>query len=196
MDDLDVVHHVTRKKIIALAVVSPMTAIHFIKDRNFRIVHVSKFLNSKEELEELDIYEKDKSPWITKDHRSEIATFLDLCIDEQILECHIEIEGGINFSFSTGELYVRYEKIEQIADAIKIILNYHGYYAKDRIWDYVSRYSSHYDIKTLQFLNTEQITDEMLDIMLAKGVKYLEEGRIYNDELDELKKKKEQNNPN
>ena len=36
----------------------------------------------------------------------------------------------------------------------------------------------------------------MLDIMLAKGVKYLEEGRIYNDELDELKKKKEQNNPN
>ena len=91
---------------------------------------------------------------------------------------------------------MRYKKIEQIADATKSILNYHGYYATDRIWEYISRYSSYYDIKTLQFLKTQEITDEMLDIMLAEGVKYLEEGRIYCDELDEIKKKKKQNNHN
>lgn len=196
MNIFDTIHHNTRNKSIGLVVVDPMTVIHFMKDRNFRIVHVSDSLNPKKEFEELDLYERDKSPWVIFDHHNEIATFLDTCSHRSIFECHVEIEGGINFSFSGAELYVRYERIEQVANAVKIILNYHGYYATDRIWNYISRYSAYYDISDLQFLNTEQITDEMLDIMLANGVKYLEEGRIFCEELDELKEDKEHKNPN
>ena len=193
MEDFDTIDHNTRAKTIGLVVVDPMVAIHFMRNRNFRIVHVSKLLssNSKKEFEELDIYEKEKPPWVTNDHRSEIATFLDICSDEPILECHIEIEGGIDFIFSGAELYIQYKRIHQLADAIKIILNYHGYYAVDKIWNYVSSYSAHYDIASLKFLTTEQITDEMLDLMLASGVKYLEHGRI---DLEESEDEKEANN--
>ena len=193
MEDFDTIHHNTRAKTIGLVVVGPMVVIHFMRNRNFRIVHVSKFINSgsKKEFEECDIYEKDEYPWVKDDHKNEMAVFTERCAGEHILHCHIEIEGGIDFIFSGAELYIQYKRIHQLADAIKIILNYHGYYAVDKIWNYVSSYSAHYDITSLKFLTTEQITDEMLDLMLAEGVKYLEHGRI---DLEESEDEKEVNN--
>ena len=193
MEDFDTIHHNTRAKTIGLVVVGPMVAIHFMRNRNFRIVHVSKFIDSdsKKEFKECDIYEKDEYPWVKDDHKNEMAEFTERCAGEHIIHCHIEIEGGIDFIFSGAELYIQYKRIHQLADAIKIILNYHGYYAADKIWNYVSSYSAYYDITSLKFLTTEQITDEMLDLMLAQGVKYLEHGRI---DLEESEDEKEASN--
>ena len=198
MEDFYTIHHDTRAKTMGLVVVSPMVAIHFMRNRNFRIVHVEEFIDSdsKKEFEEFDIYEKDEYPWVKDDHNNEIANFIEICSGKHIFYCHIEIEGGIDFIYSGAELYIHYKRVDQLANAIKIILNYHGYYAADIIWNYVSRYSAYYDITDLKFLKTEQITDKMLDLMLAKGVKYLEEGRIYCEEMDEAKERDILNNLN
>ena len=86
---------------------------------------------------------------------------------------------------ATEPFYIYYKKLSDIDQGMRIILKYHGYVAADKIWDYVSRYSAYYDIEQFMLMEPEYITDEMLDLMLASGVKHLEEGRIFCEEMDE-----------
>ena len=184
MEKFYTLHHGTRgEKFVGLVPMGPLIFIHFMKDRNYRIVEV---VGQKRKSDtEYYIYEKDKATWVCENHHSELVNLHFELEEQNISSYHFMIEGGIEIFFSYGEFYIYYKKLSDIDQGMRIILKYHGYVAADKIWDYVSRYSAYYDIEQFMLMEPEDITDEMLDLMLASGVKHLEEGRIFCEEMDE-----------
>jgi len=193
MEKFYTLHHGTRgKKFVGLVPMGPLIFIHFMKGRNYRVVEVTGRKNAPNS-PEYDIYEKNKTTWVCENHHSELVN-LHFILEEQIIDTyHFMVEGGIEIFFSYGEFYIYYKKLSDIDQGMRTILKYHGYVAADKIWDYVSRYSAYYDIERFMLMEPEDITDEMLDLMLASGVKHLEEGRIVCEEMDEEEANKKLN---
>jgi hypothetical protein len=193
MEMLDYLHHGTRgKKFVGLLAVSPLVFIHFMKNLNYRVVEVTgrKKISDKSDYH---LYEKDSSTWVYEEHDKELLN-LHFLLEEQVVSTyHFMIEGGIEIRFHYGEFYIYYNKIKDIDEGMRIILRYHGFIAADKIWDYVSRYSAYYNIGELRLIDPKSITEESLDLMLASGVKRLEEGRIFCEERDEQEAKEKEN---
>ena len=184
---LDILHHQTRgQKFVGLVVVSPLVFIHFMKNLNYRVVEVTgrKKISDKSDYH---LYEKDSSTWVCEDHDRELLD-LHLLLEEQVVSTyHFMIEGGIEIHYTHGEFYIYYNKIKDIDEGMRVILRYHGFIAAYKIWDYVSRYSAYYYLSEFRLVDSNLITEEALDLMLASGVKRLEEGRIFCEEMDEKK---------
>ena len=187
MEEFEFIHHNTEKKYLGLVVVDPIiAAIHFMKDRDFKIVQVTSVDWSKDlDSQYKDLYRKENANWVTEKHNIEILEFIAICSGQSIIHCKIEIKEGIEFEFEGAELYVKYSRIEQLYEPVCHLLKTYGYYASKRIWDFISEWPAYYDIVGLRLLEADSITDQMLDLMLADGVKKVEDDlreiRFYNE---------------
>ena len=77
----------------------PLIFIHFMKDRNYRIVEV---LGQKRKSDtEYYIYEKDKATWVCENHHSELVNLHFELEEQNISSYHFMIEGGIEIFFHT-----------------------------------------------------------------------------------------------
>ena len=78
MEEFEFIHHNTEKKYLGLVVVDPIiAAIHFMKDRDFKIVQVTSVDWSKDlDSQYKDLYRKENANWVTEKHNIEILEFI------------------------------------------------------------------------------------------------------------------------
>jgi hypothetical protein len=75
-----------------------------------------------------------------ENHTNALQWFIEDCDQHKVFECLIELEGGCEIEQVAGQLFVSYQSPDQIKSGMVQLLKCYGYFAAEKIWDFVMQY--------------------------------------------------------
>ena len=166
MEHLIFIEHYKTEKIIALWSIDTLTIIQLLRGENFCI----KYMLSNDKDNKMDyIRRPEDSYWVNygdESHTVEIQGFSKDCDDHEIFECLIEIEGVCIIEQLAGQLFITYKSKDQIKDGVSALMKSYGYFAAEKILDFVMQFDKCIPIDSLQGIEPENLNEEQLNFAL------------------------------
>lgn len=141
----------SKKDTISLHSVDAMSILPFIRGRDFHIEELSGY---KDNIEKNLLSENEESFWIRNNHYIEVSSLIEEDEYEHISTIIINFENDDGLSFCFGQLNVRLTDIELLRKCTIRLLEQYGYFAAERIWDFVSKQD--YDMPIYYVLGMEE----------------------------------------
>lgn len=163
MEHLIFIQNDKTDKCVSMWSVDPEVIPHILRGKSFCIKELT--------CNKLDYVNDPKDAhWIMKsdkeEHASGLMCFLENCDMHSIFECLIELEDGCEIEFVAGQMFVSYQAPEQVKSGIVSIMEHYGYFAAEKIWDYVMQFNKSIPINTLIGIEPEELAPEQLDFAL------------------------------
>ena len=116
--------------------VDAMSILPFIRGRDFQIEELSGY---KDNVEKNLLSENEERFWVRKNHYIEISSLIEEDNSEQISSIIINFDNGDGLRFCHGQLSVRLSDNKSLKKCTVRLLEQYGYFAAERIWDFVSK---------------------------------------------------------
>ena len=116
--------------------VDAMSILPFLRGRDFQIEELSGY---KDSIEKNLLWENEERFWVKKNHYIEISSLIEEDDSEQISSLIINFKNGDGLSFCFGQLSVRLKDSKLLKKCTIRLLEQYGYFAAERIWDFVSK---------------------------------------------------------
>ena len=182
MENLIFFQHNQTQKYVSMWSIDTEVIPHLLRGKSFCIKELT--------CNKLDYINDPKDAhWVMKsdeEHASELMWFLENCDMHSIFECHIELEDGCEIEFVGGQLFVSYQKPEQIKSGMVSIMECYGYFAAENIWDFAIQYNKSIPINTLIGIEPENPTNEQLNFTLELAEDIKAKHREYDKKAEEL----------
>jgi hypothetical protein len=147
--------------------VDAMSILQYIRGRDFQIEELYGY---KDNIEKNLLWENEERFWVRKNHYIEISSLIEEDNYEQISSIKINFENGDWLSYSFGQLSVRLKDVKLLKKCTVKLLEQYGYFAADRIWNFVSKQD--YDMPIYYVLGMEEKDlGETLNEMQLQGQK-------------------------
>ena len=172
MEHLIFIEHYKTEKIIALWSIDTLTIIHLLRGKNFCI----KYMLSNDMDNRMNyIRRPEDSYWVNygdTSHTVEIQGFAEYCDNHEVFECLIEIEGGCIIEQLAGQLFITYKSKDQIKDGVSALMKSYGYFAAEKILDFVMLFDKCIPIDSLQGIEPENLKEEQLycDLEICENI--------------------------
>jgi hypothetical protein len=176
-------HHKAHKHVSVWSIDTP-NIIHLMRGKSFCI----KEMVSDDSDNKLGYIRKpEDADWVIygdENHTNALQWFIEDCDQHKVFECLIELEGGCEIEQVAGQLFVSYQSPDQIKSGMVQLLKCYGYFAAEKIWDFVMQCDQNLAIPldTLQGIEPENLNSEHLDFTL-KLANNIEEEHIKNEKL-------------
>ena len=182
MENLIFFQHNQFQKNVSFWSVDTAAIIHLLRGNTFRI---KEMVSNNSDNKLGYIRKPEDAHWVkfgSESHAHELQWFIEDCDCNYVLECIIELENGCEIEQVAGQLFVSYQNIDEIKAGIIKILKYYGFFAAEKIWDYVIQFNKSIPIDSLQGMEPDDLTPEKLDFAL-KLAKNIEAKHIEYDKL-------------
>ena len=151
--------------------VDAMSILHFIRGRDFQIEELSGY---KDNVEKNLLRENEERSWVRMNHYIEISSLIEDDEYEQISSIIINFENGDGLSYSFGQLNVRLSNSKLLKECTTKLLEQYGYFAADRIWDFVNKQDCDMPIYYVLGMQEKDLGDT-LNEMKKQGQKVYDE---------------------
>jgi len=153
--------------------VDAMSILPFLRGRDFQIVEMwgSKDQNL--------LREGEQRFWTRKNHYIEISSLIEDDDFEQISSIIINFENGDGLSYSFGQLNVRLSNSKLLKECTTKLLEQYGYFAADRIWDFVNKQDCDMPIYYVLGMQEKDLGDTLNEMK--------KQGQIVHDEVHRIR---------
>jgi hypothetical protein len=165
----------SKKDTISLHSVDAMSILPFIRGRNFQIEELSGY---KDNVEKNLLSENEERFWVRKNHYIEISSLIEEDEYEHISSIIINFENNDGLSFCFGQLNVRLTDSELLKKCTVRLLEQYGYFAAERIWDFVSKQDCDMPIYYVLGMEEKDLGDRFNEMR--------KQGQIVHDEIHRL----------
>jgi hypothetical protein len=156
--------------------VDAMSILLFIRGRDFQIEELSGY---KDNIEKNLLRENEERFWVRKNHYIEISSLIEEDEYEQISSIIINFENGDGLSFCFGQLNVRLTDSKLLKKCTIRLLEQYGYFAAERIWDFVSKQDCDMPIYYVLGMEEKDLGDRLN--------KMRKQGQIVHDEIHRIR---------
>ena len=188
MENLIFFQHNQAQKNVSLWSIDTAAIVHLLRGNTFRI---KEMVSNNSDNKLGYIRKPEDAHWVkqgAESHAHELQWFIEDCDCNYVLECIIELENGCEIEQVAGQLFVSYQNPSQIKTGIIELLKYYGFFAAEKIWDYVIQFDKSIPIDSLQGIEPNDLTLEKLDSALklaenieAKHIEYEKLSREMDD---------------
>lgn len=140
-----------KDRVVSCSSVDAMSVLPFIRHRDFQIVELFGY---KDGSEKNLLWENEEGSWVRDSHYVEISSLIEEDSFENILSMRINFDNDDFLNFCYGQLNVRLMDIDSLKKSTLILLEQYGYFAADKIWDFVSKQD--YDMPIYYVLGMEE----------------------------------------
>ena len=161
--------------IVSCSSVDAMSILPFIRQRDFKIVELFGY---KDGCEKNLLWENEEPSWVRRSHYVEISSLIEEDSFENILSMRINFDNNDFLNFCYGQLNVRLMDIDSLKKCTLILLEQYGYFAADKIWEFVSKQD--YDMPIYYVLGMEEkdLGDTLNEMQ--------KQGKIVHDQLHRI----------
>ena len=156
--------------------VDAMSILPFIRGRDFQIEELSGY---KDNIEKNLLRENEERFWVRKNHYIEISSLIEEDEYEQISSIIINFENGDGLSFCFGQLNVRLNDSKLLKKCTIRLLEQYGYFAAERIWDFVSKQDCDMPIYHVLGMEEKDLGDTLNEMR--------KQGQIVHDEIHRIR---------
>ena len=188
MENLIFFQHNQVQKNVSLWSIDTAAIVHLLRGNTFRI---KEMVSNNSDNKLGYIRKPEDAHWVkegAESHAHELQWFIEDCDRNYVLECIIELENGCEIEQVAGQLFVSYQNPSQIKTGIIELLKYYGFFAAEKIWDYVIQFNKSIPIDSLQGIEPNDLTLKKLDSALklaenieAKHIEYEKLSREMDD---------------
>jgi hypothetical protein len=166
----------SKKHTINLHSVDAMSILPFLRGRDFQIEELSGY---KDSIEKNLLWENEERFWVKKNHYIEISSLIEEDDSEQISSLIINFENGDGLSYSFGQLSVRLTDSKLLKKCTIRLLEQYGYFAAERIWDFVSKQDCDMPIYYVLGMEEKDLGDTLNEMR--------KQGQIVHDEIHRIR---------
>ena len=184
MENLIFFQHHKAQNHVSVWSIDTLSLIHLMRGKSFCI----KEMVADDSDNKLGYIRKpEDADWVMygdEKHTNALQWFIEDCDQHKVFECIIEIEGGCMIEQVAGQLFVSYQHPDQIKSGMVELLKCYGYFAAEKIWDFMLQDNKNIAIPldTLQGIEPENLNSEHLNFVLELAHK-IEEEHIKNEKL-------------
>ena len=166
----------SKKQRINLHSVDAMSILPFLRGRDFQIEELSGY---KDSIEKNLLWENEERFWVKKNHYVEISSLIEEDDSEQISSLIINFKNGDGLSFCFGQLSVRLKDSKLLKKCTIRLLEQYGYFAAERIWDFVSKQDCDMPIYYVLGMEEKDLGDTLNEMR--------KQGQIVHDEIHRIR---------
>ena len=123
--------------------------------------------------------ENEERFWVRKNHYIEISSLIEEDEYEQMSSIIINFENGDGLSFCFGQLNVRLTDSKLLKKCTTRLLEQYGYFAAERIWDFVSKQDCDMPIYYVLGMEEKDLGDTLNEMR--------KQGQIVHDEIHRIR---------
>lgn len=159
--------------------------IHFLRGRRYRIL-VLTVLDKKTDKEKSLLNEGEERFWVDSNHSTELSYLIE-DIDNNypgLFWAEIELENGGFVRFMHGQLAVKMSNFEELKKITIKLLDFYGYFAAEKIWDFASACNQSIMISFVLAMEEDEITNEF-ERMLSHNDDIEAENKLFDSEINQ-----------
>ena len=139
---------------LKMSSVDPEVAIHYLKEKTFKIKYIEITKEDKFEL----IQKKEDEEWRQGDF-NEISYLYELFDTKSVISFETILNDGGCVNFMYGTLVVHFKKIDELKKITLKILEFYGYFASKKIWNFCCKKNHEFLISIVLGKKNHEIND-------------------------------------